>query len=156
MIETHIKDNPKFHKLSPQKTISSLRKNLKLIISLEDNLIYHCFQMISNFIWFLGMLNQAILFICEILQENWVIHSWNSILACTHYMDAKYRLYVFFLFSVLHLCLRISLSRIPMYMFFGNIFKIIKLDIFKNNLCWCHLYQNGYVGIWSILSILLV
>jgi hypothetical protein len=85
--------------------------------------------MISNFIWFLGMLNQAILFIYEILQENWVLYNWNSILAYTHYMDAKYRLYVFFLFSVLHLCLRISLSRVPMYMF-------LVMSLVSKWLCW--------------------
>ncbi len=44
MIEAHIKENPKFHNLSPQKTIFSLRIFLKFITSLEDNLIYHCFQ----------------------------------------------------------------------------------------------------------------
>jgi hypothetical protein len=70
------------------------------------------------------MLNQTILFICEILQENWVLCDYNSILAYTHYMDVKQRLYVFFLFSRLHLCLRTSLSRVPMYMFFGTYFKL--------------------------------
>jgi hypothetical protein len=43
MIETHIKENPKFHKLSPHKTIFYLRENLIPITSLEDNSIYHCF-----------------------------------------------------------------------------------------------------------------
>jgi hypothetical protein len=44
MIEAHIEENKKFHKLSPHKTIFSLREKLKPIISLEDNLIYHYFQ----------------------------------------------------------------------------------------------------------------
>jgi hypothetical protein len=44
MIEAHIKENPKFHKLSFEKTIFSLKENLKFITSLENNLIYHCFQ----------------------------------------------------------------------------------------------------------------
>jgi hypothetical protein len=43
MIEAHIKENQKFHKLFPHKTIASLKENLKPITSLEDNLIYHCF-----------------------------------------------------------------------------------------------------------------
>jgi hypothetical protein len=44
MIETHIKENQKFQKLSPHRTIIVLKKKLKPITSLEDNLIYHCFQ----------------------------------------------------------------------------------------------------------------
>jgi hypothetical protein len=44
MIEAHIKENQKFHKLFPHKTIISLKENFKPITSLEDNLIYHCFQ----------------------------------------------------------------------------------------------------------------
>jgi hypothetical protein len=44
MIEAHIKENPKSHKLSPKKTFFSPRKNLNLITCLEYNLIYHCFQ----------------------------------------------------------------------------------------------------------------
>jgi hypothetical protein len=44
MIEAHIKENPKFHKLSLEKTFFSLKENLKFITSLENNLIYHCFQ----------------------------------------------------------------------------------------------------------------
>jgi hypothetical protein len=44
MIEAHIEENKKFHKLSPHKTNFSLREKLKPIISLEDNLIYHYFQ----------------------------------------------------------------------------------------------------------------
>jgi hypothetical protein len=44
MIEAHMKENQKFHKLSRQKIIYFLRENLKPITYLEDNLIYHCFQ----------------------------------------------------------------------------------------------------------------
>ncbi len=61
-----------------------------------------------------------------------------------------------FFFSVLYLCFKISLFEVPMYMFFGNIFQIIEFKIFRINLSWCCLYQNGCVGIWSIHSILLV
>jgi hypothetical protein len=43
MIETHIKENQKFHKLFTHKIIAYLKENLKPIISVEDNLIYHCF-----------------------------------------------------------------------------------------------------------------
>jgi hypothetical protein len=66
MIEGHIKENPKFHKLSPYKIIYPMRENLKLITSLEDNLIYHCFQ------------NDLKLYmILENAQSNHPFHLWN-------------------------------------------------------------------------------
>ncbi len=43
--------------------------------------------------------------------------------------------YMFFFSLVLHLCLRTSLSKFLIYMFLGNIFQIIELEIFINNLC---------------------
>jgi len=54
MIEAHIKENPKFHKLSPHKIIFSLKVYLKLITSLENNLIYHCFENDLKFYMILG------------------------------------------------------------------------------------------------------
>jgi hypothetical protein len=152
-IEKHIKENPKFHKLSPQKTISSLRENLKLITSLEDNLIYHCFQNDLKLYMIFGN-----------VQSNHPFHLWNSARKLGYvrleFHIGLYTLYgcqieiICFFFSMLHLCLKIILSRVLIYMFFGNIFQIIKLEIFINNLCWCRLYQNGFVGIKSIFSIL--
>ncbi len=73
------------------------------------------------------MFNQTIIFICEILQEVIAIGIPYGLLHIIWMPNRK--LYVFYFCFVLHLCLRISLSRVPMYMFFGNIFQIIKLEI---------------------------
>jgi hypothetical protein len=154
-IERHIKENPKFHKLSPHKIISFLRENLKLITSLENNLIYHYFQNDLKLYMILGN-----------VQSNHPFHLWNSIKQLgslqlefhiglyTLYGCQIEIIYIYIYFSVFHSCLKISLSKVLMYMFFGNIFQIIKFESFINNLCWCYLYQNGFVGIRSILSIL--
>jgi hypothetical protein len=154
MIETHIKENPKFHKLSPHKTISSLKENLKLIIFLENNSIYHCFQKKFKLHMIIGNAQSSHHFhMWKFARELGSLQLELHIGLYTLY-ECQIEFICFLPFPVLHLCLKISLSIIPMHIFLGNILQIMKLKIFINNLCQCCLYQNGYVGIWSILSIL--
>jgi hypothetical protein len=136
MIETHIKENPKFHKLSLQKTISSLNLIYIYITSLENNLIYHCFQNDLKLYMIFGnaQTNHPFSYVkfynkigfLAVGIPYWLVH--------IIWMPNKKEVF-FCLFSMLHLCLRIFLSRVPMYKFFGNIFQIIELEIFMNNLC---------------------
>jgi hypothetical protein len=95
---------------------------------IKDNLTYHCFQNGFKLYMILGNVNQTILFICEILQDNWFFAMEFHIGLYTLY-GCQMEIICFLLFLVLHLCLKMSLSRVPMYMFFGNIFQITKLEI---------------------------
>ncbi len=137
MIEIHNKENPKFHKLSPHKTIFSLREHLKFITSLEDNLIYHCFQNDFKLYMILGN-----------VQSSHPFHLWNFAIELgsiqLEFHIGLYTLYgcqikiICFLpfFNVAFMFENISIQSFNVH-FFGNIFQIIKLEIFKNNLCWC-------------------
>jgi len=81
------------------------------------------------------MFNQTILYIYKIIQRELGYLLLEDYIGLYTLYVCQIEIICFLFSSMLHLFLKISLSKVPMYMFFGNIFQIIEVEIFRNNLC---------------------